>query len=401
MGAKFINTKYGDTVNNLVKGDIAKFNNPYYTFTDKKPTQVDYYNINKTHSTLDEASKLDYSLTGTDSPIKHNLIKDAFLYGLERIAVQYENGEWGLEAADIEGEAYVLPNTFEPIPGDFFAINYLKEPLLFKVTDVTKDTLDTGANFYKLQYKLDQTSKDVIKEDHIVETYKMIVNNVGTEFKAVVRDVTYDLIEQLEIHTSTLKKYFTSLFFKDRVQTFIYHWNGCNFYDPFMIEFLIRNKILQNNEDYIFVDHAAFTLPSFAIDYDRSFFRGLEEKSINKFTSDTEFIAEQIMDMCSIMSCQFDPYYSVKHNCHPDAKLERIHLLNPDFLHKLAVGDKFPEQDLKEFYNIIIDYFDGKRITQKELNLLDTITYFDSKELFYVIPMLIFVIESDIKNMLR
>lgn len=398
--ASFINTKYNDTVNNLIKGDIAKFNNPYYTFTDKKPTPVKYWNINKQHSTLDEASKLSYSLTGVDSPIKYNTIENAFLYGLEKIALSYENGEWGLEAGDIEGEAFVLPDTFEPIPGDFFQITYLKEPLLFKVTDVTKDTLDTGANFYKIQYKLDQTDTEVIKEDHIVENYKMIVNNVGTQFKAVVRDTTYNLIEQLELHTATLKGYYTGLFFKDRVQTFIYTWNGRNFYDPYMIEFLMRNRILDNNDNYIFVTHAAYVKPTFGINYDRTFFKGLEEKSINKFVADTNFIAEQIMDINSIMSTQFDPYYSVEHNCSTLAKLERISLLDHEFVTKLSIGDKFPEQHKKEYYNIIINYFDDKRITQKELNLLENITYLESKELYYLIPMLIYVVESDIKKML-
>ena len=398
--AKFINTKYGDTIDNLVKGDIAKFNNPYYTFTDKKPTKVDYFNINTTHSTLDEASKLSYGLVGEESPIKYNVIREAFIYGIDRIALMYENGEWGLEASDIEGEAFVLPNTFVPIPGDFFSINYLKETILFKVTDVTKDTLDTGANFYKIQYKLDQTSIEAIKDDHIVDEYKMIVNNVGTQFKSVIRDTTYDLIEQLEIHTDTLKKYYTGLFFKDRVQTFVYVWNGCNFYDPFMIEFLMRNKILANNEDYIFVDHAAYVLPSFAINYDKSFFKGLEDKSINKFVADSNFIAEQVTDICSIMSVQYDPYYSVQHNANPAAKLERIHLLDPEFIHKLSVGDKFEKQHKKEYYNIILKYFDDKRLTQEDLNLLNNISYLDSKELFYLIPMLIYIVESDIKNML-
>lgn len=398
--ASFINTKYNDTVNNLIKGDIAKFNNPYYTFTDKKPTPVKYWNINKQHSTLDEASKLSYSLTGAESPIKYNTIENAFLYGLEKIALAYENGDWGLEAGDIEGEAFVLPNTFEPLPGDFFQITYIKEPLLFKVTDVTKDTLDTGANFYKIQYKLDQTDTEVIKEDHIVENYKMIVNNVGTQFKAVVRDATYDLIEKLELHTATLKSYYTGLFFKDRVQTFVYTWNGRNFYDPYMIEFLMRNRILDNNDNYIFVTHAAYVKPTFGINYDRTFFKGLEEASINKFVADTNFIAEQIMDINSIMSTQFDPYYMIEHNCGTLAKLERLSLLDPEFVTKLSVGDKFHEQHKKEYYNIIIKYFNDKRITEEDLDLLENITYLESKELYYIIPMLIFIVESDIKKML-
>lgn len=397
---KFINTQYENTVDSLIKGDLKKFNNPYYTFTDKKPTKVNYLSINRQHSTLDESSKLWQSLTGPDSPIKYNKIIGAFLYGLDKITTQYENGEWGLEAASIEGEGYVLPNTFEPTPGDYFSIDYVKETLLFKVTDVTKDTLDTGANFYKIQYKLDQTDFDIIEKDHIVETYRMIVNNVGTQFKAIVRDTTYDLIKELEITTSTLKMYMNSIFFSDKVQTFIFNFGGQHFYDPYMIEFIKRNKILENDEFYVFVDHACYEERTFPIDYDRTFFRALELKDVNKFISDTDFVGMQIMDINSLMQTQYDPYYKVIHNPLRGINLTRYEILNPNLIYKLSVYERFPEDDDKAYYNIIIDYFDDKEISGKDIEFINKIDYLDNKNLFYVIPMLIYIIENNIKTML-
>ena len=152
--SKFINTKQKVVLQSLVDGFKEKLNNPYYIHMDKKPNVTCYYNQNIHASTLDEGSKLQYSPLGSDSPTKYNMIKDFYLYGIERIYTDYENGEWGLESSSIEGDAIILPNTIVPIANDYFTIDYLDQKLLFKVTSVTADTIENGANFYKIQYKL-------------------------------------------------------------------------------------------------------------------------------------------------------------------------------------------------------------------------------------------------------
>ena len=54
--SKFINTDQKITIDSLVDGLKEKFNNPYYLFTDKKATTVEYYNQSTTKSTVDEAT---------------------------------------------------------------------------------------------------------------------------------------------------------------------------------------------------------------------------------------------------------------------------------------------------------------------------------------------------------
>ena len=55
---KFINTQYKETVDNITMLSKDFLNNPFYKFTDKKPTRTRYWNTNLEKSTLDPGSKL-------------------------------------------------------------------------------------------------------------------------------------------------------------------------------------------------------------------------------------------------------------------------------------------------------------------------------------------------------
>ena len=149
---KFTDTKYVNTIDNLVDATKNKLNNPYYIFNNQSPTRVTYYSQNIESSTVDEASGLYEQHIGEMSPFKFNKIKDFIIYGIEKISTEYDVGDSGLEAGQINGSAIILPNTVNPRPGDFFSISYVKENILFKVNGVTSDTLDNGANVYKIEY---------------------------------------------------------------------------------------------------------------------------------------------------------------------------------------------------------------------------------------------------------
>lgn len=204
----FINTTYTDAVKSFVDTNKQIIKNPLALFDNKKPTVADYINTDINVSTLDEASGLEYANTGKNSPIKYNIIEDALLFGIGKIEINLSGDEMGIGTDDITGDAYILPNTFVPYPGDFFRIKYLKEKILFKVTEVQTDTLDTGANYYKISYKLDKVGQDEIDKImkyNIHNRYKMITSTVGTNFKSVILSSDYDKIEKLETVSLTLK----------------------------------------------------------------------------------------------------------------------------------------------------------------------------------------------------
>ena len=68
MAGRFSNTKYSDTMNSLLGTMKKAVKNNYYKYSDKAPTPVEYFHIDKDASTLDEGSRLAYNNLGEDSP---------------------------------------------------------------------------------------------------------------------------------------------------------------------------------------------------------------------------------------------------------------------------------------------------------------------------------------------
>ena len=195
----FTNSTYTSTIHSIIAATESKINNPYYKFTEKKPTPCTYWKQNREKSTLDESTATNYSHVGEDSPIRFNQINNFYIYGFDKITLDYDLTDFGLESAEIAGEVVVLPNTIIPLPGDFFKVSSIKEDVLFKVNKVTPDTLDNGANFYKIEYKLELVNQyeNILKQ--VVAEYEFIIENVGTDFSCFITSTNYDLAKELNV----------------------------------------------------------------------------------------------------------------------------------------------------------------------------------------------------------
>ena len=158
---KIIETSYHDTVEKITGFNGKLLQNTFYVLNDKKPTIVTYYNINKEASSLDPGSKLAYDNIGKDTPIRFNKIEDFIIYGFDRIELNTDIDEFGIEADKITGDCFVLPNTIFPTEGDYFEVEHITDAKwLFIVTDVQQDTLQNGSNAFKLTYKLEYVDHD-------------------------------------------------------------------------------------------------------------------------------------------------------------------------------------------------------------------------------------------------
>ena len=393
--ASFQNTKYTDTINALVTGYENRLDNPYYNFIDKKPFIVQYYNINKGHTTLDEATRTGYTDIGDESPIKYNLIKDACLYGTSRLEVDLNQGEFGLEAEGLESESYILPNSWEPYPGDFFVIDHINGRYLFKVNNVTMDTFDNGANFYKISWKYDRISDEDL-QDQIQETWKFVMGNQGTNLSLVVREETYDLAKKLDDYSIMLKNYFKALFYDNGVQTFIYEYNGFLIYDPYVIEFIRRNNILAGS-DYLFVAHQIPTEKTFAIDYDRTFMRSLEKK-------DKEILgvgasgAVLIDDYDSLFASRYEDYYCVDYAKGSPFKYP-IETLLPQLVTNIKENKMFTDSN-NQYLNIIVRYYNNEPMFDNLEELIDSMDLLPNNVSFYNIPAVIYIIDNYVREIM-
>lgn len=398
---KFNDTKYTTTIDSLVDATKNKINNPYYVFSDQKPTKVTYYAQNIEKSTLDEASGLYDSHIGSNSPFKFNKIVDFIIYGIDKVAVDYDAGDNGIEAASISGDAVILPNTISPRPGDFFKINYIKEPIIFKVVSVSTDTLDSGANIYKIEYAVGPTESINQIDKQVDKSFIFEVNNVGTDFKSIILDNDFKLIEKLEDLVQQLIVYFENTFFDSKLQTFVYNHDGWNMYDPFLIEFLIRNKVLRSKDKYIFVSHATEPGKTFGMDYSKTFFRFLEDpESINDFTYTAT--ADLIRDPNSLFLTRMNEYYCVKYM---DKSLykTRFQTIDPDVVEHIRSNTLYEKGNDKEIYNLWISYVNNNKdfIRGDILSIIRNIDYLDNLNCFYSLSISIFIIEQYINMLLK
>ena len=397
---KFTDTKYTKTIDNLVDASKSKLNNPYYKFTDQKPTKVTYYAQNIEKSTLDESSGLYGEHVGDNSPFKFNKINDFIIYGIDKISVDYEAGDFGAEATPIEGDAVILPNTITPKPGDHFAIKYIKETLMFRVQSVSIDTLDSGANFYKIEYRLHTDTIEQI-EEQVESDFYFIATNVGTDFKTIIKSEDYNLIEELERLVETLITYFENIFYKTNVQTLVYDHDGWQMYDPFMIEFLIRNSVLNYGEKYVFLNHAAATNRTFGMDYTKTFFSSLENPNNADLKPCTMATADLINDPNSLFACRMDYYYMVRYFDKTPYKT-RFEVFNNDIIDRIRQNKPFEKGNEREIYNLWISYFNNEKdfIKGDILSMIKNADYMDNMECFYMLGISIFIIERYIKMLL-
>lgn len=400
MGGKFVNTKHKQTIDTLVSGlqDILK--NPYYKWSSRSATIVTYFNRNVEKSTLDEGAKVEQMAYGPNSPIKYNKIKDFYIYGIEQIAISIENGDFGAEASPVSGEGIILPNTITPYPGDYFYINYTKDDIIFSITGVSHDTLEDGANIYKINYEMDTICKKDL-DLNIADTYQMMLNNEGTKFNTIIRSEKYDFIERLDGVRAYLREHFIDVFYSGRIQSFCYLFNMRRFYDPYMIEFLIKNEILQDTDDYIFIDHQLPLPRSFSVDYDRTIFRCFEIedfKNIDRYRY--KAIGRYIQSKTSIFSNRPEDYWKVdfKFIKQEEEIYKPIPCFNHNFVHGIMTNTLFEEE--LSVYNIPIKYVNGIPLDNHDIDHLEYLEFADNPTLFYILPIIILCIDRIISKMM-
>lgn len=391
--------------------DLLK--NPFYLFNDKKALPVDYYNINNNQSTLDKGLKINYDNDGKDTPFRYNLIHDMYLYGIDRVATSLESGEFGISGSEISGDAYILPDTITPYPGDHFVINMIKQRYQFIVSSVSTDTFDNGGNYYKIEYSLIHND-DSRLSGNVIEEFKFVSGNIGTEFTPILQSQKYDVCKNLDDVCVNLKQLFKGLYFNNKVQTytFVHLYYVCQtgmnsdfFYDPYMIEFCIRNKILYNSGDkYDYIDHKTNLKPDFNIKYNKSIWKVIENREKNllpecKHSSTALFID----DPGTIFSTRYEKYFELTYAAH-DVALETyasaLNILDPQIIGHILENQLFPSDSKYAKYNLLIKYFnfDDHIGTEDILPLERIIETENTMENYFLIPMIIYIIEFNIKN---
>jgi len=401
MAGKFINIDRKITIDSLVEGTKEKLANPYYKFNNTNATIVTYYNLDPKMTTFDEGTNNTYANTGTTSSLRMNKINNMYLFGLDVVKLNLNETDYGFEADGAEGNAVIIPNTIEPHPGDYFKVNHTNVDYLFKVTSVDIDTLYHGANAYQIKYQLNRLSEKEI-ESQVVNEYTMIMDNTGTQMNPIIRTNDYNLIQNLEEILIRLKKYYEELFWDHKVQSFIFNYRHKRNYDPYLIEFLIRNKLMSGGDKYSFITHQTHLQSTFSIDYDKTIFRSLELRQTNNINNNMA-IARVECDPNSLLTSRFDDYYSLVYTTKVFKDIP-IEVIPMDVVRKIRDKNttKYTISDPLAIYNIFIDYLLNEKINiHTTIDILDRLQFYENKKLFYGIPITIYIIEDYIKDLLK
>ena len=409
---QFTNTIYSNTIENVIKGYQNRVNQAtsYFKFINQKPTPVTYFNINTTRSSLDHGTDQQYDQLTSEDPLRYNRINGFYLYGIGRVETMTNIGEFGPES-NIEGEATVLPNTIIPLEGDYFTIDYLingDKKILFRVISSNRDTLDNGANFYRIQYKMDQTMEEFYDQllNQVVKTFKYIPSNIGTNMASLLDEESLASIDNLLSIRNMLRQYYINLFYKSNIQTFIYPYNdaGMLIYDPYLIEFLIRNKVLLSyDDDYMYLSQATFKSTTFAVEYAKTIFMDVENRN-PQMSLNTAYPIE-ICDMNSLLVDRMEEYLELSIQRKNFDFHSPINILDLDLLDRIVNNSTYDESDKSKplYRNLIINFMNGKNetsITSAQLESIDNINYARTMNLFYEIPLMIHVINTYVTNMM-
>ena len=399
MAGRFINTSsFKQQIPNVL-ADMAKnlLNNPYYLFNTASKSSSTYFNLNTTMTTLDEADRSNYGEISAESPLRYNKINGFLLFGVNRAEPNLEINDYGLEGSDIAGDAIILPNTIIPYPGDFFTLYQLGSSYLFKVTAVNPNTLDTGAVLYKVNYTLAKSDGLADIEAQVVKVFNFSVDNYGSNFGCLIESAVASNISEIERYTVMLKDYFIQLFYDNKIQSFSYLRNGLiKVYDPYLIEFMIRNDILKGSTNYIYISQQVYLPSTFGVDYDRTIFSALEDRDMNKHYCRCAGNLLLCTQKLSLLYAYPQDYYCMEYS-RLNSKLHLIDIFNdPEFMKKVQDND-ITQNVLK---NIVIGYFNNASIDNTILEQIKHVDFMDNDELYYLIPITIFCMEQYIKSIL-
>lgn len=398
MSGKFINKAYSNTINSLTSGTIQKVKTANYVYNNMPPVICDWYNTDKDASTLDEGTGMQYSDVGKTSPRRYKVIKDAVFYsqGIQ-IQIDLEYDEDGLATSPPSISGIVLPNTWMPYPGDHFILKQAGKEYVYRVNAVNYDTIENGNNLYKFEAAIDQTGKTYI-DNQVTETYRMIINNVGTSFNSIVKETIYDCIDTLDTILVQLKNNYIALFYNDAVQTFTYQGNHGKLYDPYMIEFLNRNSILKGSDEYIYIHHEVPVPRTFSINYNESIFRSLETCTKERFST-IPCHANIIDNQYSLFATVMDSYFEVEYNINSTG-LYNFSPINSELVSRVKSNEEFDESDKNSYMNIIIKFMNKSKIDSNILPLLESIDFKPVPDLFYCIPMIIYALEISVQKLM-
>ena len=139
----------------------------------------------------------------------------------------------------------------------------------------------------------------------------------------------------------------------------------------------------------------------FDMEYDKTFFRFLEMPDVTgrrpRYTSQATYI-DQLM---CIFSDRAEEYFEV-HYIDDKSLVNYSEYIIENFSHEL-IDNIFSNKKFEgnDYRNIIIKYFYNEKLNADDIDSLNNIDFDDTIEYFYNIPVLLYTLDSSIKELLK
>jgi hypothetical protein len=227
---------------------VTKLNSPQNArLGSNPPTIVTYYHINTDASSVNKGLQNVNELMGSSSGNRFNKIKGVPLWGIDTMDYNLDDSDAGLDT-NIDGSFKLPPNVFYPFPDDFFIIDHLNRPFLFRVTKVDFDT-PNAKGFFRAEFELWSSDTDTLPklEESVSRRYHCIMDHIGTTMKAVVSDDEFAVMHRIQSMQVRIRDEYLDKFRDKGYNALMFNRFSVNhyLYDPLLNYFCNRERVFE------------------------------------------------------------------------------------------------------------------------------------------------------------
>lgn len=362
-------------------------------FDDKAPTFTTYYHINNINSIADTGFLNVENILGSESPLRFQKVESFPIYGIDSIKMELTDEDVGLQTA-FDGEGIILPNTIKPLPHDFFTITYLGKRFIFMITEVNYGTIKSN-DFYSINFTLRSENDASIIENQVLDKYKCIYHNIGTDDKCLIRSDEYEKLQKLLTGYKKLANTYMTVFYDNTYNSFIYSENNVHLYDAHLSKFINDHKLFAepntyktihlNNEDWY---------KAFDINHEDCIYTKIEDVDLSTLDTIRTLhwnigYADSIFEyyhMSNVRSVHFNKLFG-EYEYIPDSVITNI-------------KDNLITDDTNVLEEILIKHFNKSYTTIYDLDIDKFISYrmHDTYYDFIMIPISLYCVSKVIKE---
>lgn len=185
------------------------------------PIECDYYSYDS------NASSVGVGFRDDDGPFsgarKYNYIKDYIMYGFNSVKemTKEDSEELDFSYKIADNMSVHLPNTINPKEGDLLTLHIENNSLIYIVTKAEKSTLHNHS-FIKTEWNLcdnlpyeNYSHSDMVKDGLIINEYKFVPENVGTDYTCILRSDFWEKIQIVKDFRSELNDLYMDYFYDE------------------------------------------------------------------------------------------------------------------------------------------------------------------------------------------